>query len=131
MTSYLGEPSYRDMLEPETDFKVIAIANDGREAVEKASHSQPELILMDISLRQLNGFDAARHIRASSPTSKIVFLAERDGSDFIDAAFQAGALGYILKSDAHSDLLAGIRAVLRGQRFVSRSLKDGLDTTDS
>lgn len=121
----------RDMFESEIGFKIIATANDGREAVEKATQSQPDVILMDIGLPKLNGFEAAQHIRAFSPTARILFLTERPGSDFIEAAFQAGGLGYVLKSDVHSDLFAGIRAVLRGQRFVSRSLKGGLGTTDS
>jgi DNA-binding NarL/FixJ family response regulator len=120
----------REMFKSETEFKIIDTAKDGLEAVQKAAEARPEVILMDISLPKLSGFEAAQQIRVVSPTSRILFLTERRGSDFIEAAFQAGGLGYILKSDANSDLIAGIRAVLNGQRFVSRSLQSGRDVAD-
>jgi two-component system, NarL family, response regulator NreC len=112
----------RKMFESETDFKIKAIATDGLEAVQKATELQPDVILMDISLPKITGFEAAQHIRLLSPTSRILFVSEHRNFDFIEAAFQAGGLGYLLKSDAGSDLFAGIRAVVRGQLFVSRSL---------
>jgi DNA-binding NarL/FixJ family response regulator len=120
----------REMLESDADFKIIGTANDGLEAVHKATEARPDIILMDISLPKLNGFEAAQHIRMLSPASRILFLTEHRGSDFIDAAFQAGGLGYILKCEANSDLFAGVRAVLKGRRFVSGSLQYGRDTTD-
>ena len=114
----------RGIFEPETDFKIIGTANDGLEAVQKATEAQPDVILMDISLPKLSGFEAAQHIRALSPASRILFLTECCGPDFIEAAFQAGGLGYVLKCAANSDLSAGIRAILSGQRFVSRDAGD-------
>ena len=120
----------REMLASEADFKIIGTASDGLEAVHKATEAQPDLVLMDISLPKLNGFEAAQHIRMLSPSSSILFLSERRGSDFIDAAFQAGGLGYVLKCDVTSDLFAGIRSVLKGQRFVSCSLRYGQDVAD-
>jgi DNA-binding NarL/FixJ family response regulator len=78
----------------------------------------------------MNGFEATRQIRLLSPASRIRFLSECRGSDFIEAAFQVEGQGYVLKSDANTDLLAGIRAVHRGQQFVSHSLKDGFDFPD-
>lgn len=110
------------MFESETDLKIKAIATDGLEAVQKATEMQPDVILMDISLPKINGFEAAQHIRLLSPTSRTLFISEHRNFDFIEAAFHAGGLGYVLKSDAESDLFIGIRAVLRGQLFVSRSL---------
>ena len=83
---------------------------------------------MDISLPKMNGFETTRHIRLLSPASRILFLSERGGSDFIEAAFQAGGLGYVLKSDANADLIRGIRAVLlRGEQVVSHSLTGGFE----
>lgn len=113
-----------EMFESDADFKIIGTANDGLEAVQKATEAQPDVILMDISLPKLNGFEAAQHIRILSPGSRILFLTEHRGSDFIEAAFEAGGLGYVLKCAANSDLIAGIRAVLSGQRFVSRGAAD-------
>lgn len=120
----------REIFESETDFRIIGTANDGLEAVEKATEAQPDVILMDISLPKLNGIEAAKHIRILSPTSRILFLTERRDPDFIEAAFQAGGLGYVLKCAAISDLIVGIRAVFSGQRFVSESLRYGRDAAD-
>jgi DNA-binding NarL/FixJ family response regulator len=112
------------MFESEMDLKIIATAADGREAVQKATELQPDVILMDVSLPKLNGFEATRNIRMLSPASLILFLSEHCGPDIIEAAFQAGASGYVLKTDSALDLLTGIRAILCGRKFVSHSLKD-------
>jgi DNA-binding NarL/FixJ family response regulator len=114
----------RDMFELEADFKIIGTANDGVEAVQKATEAQPDVILMDIGLPKLNGFEAAHHIRMLSPASRILFLTEHRGSDFVNAAFKAGGLGYVLKVSANSDLITGIRTILSGQCFVSRDAAD-------
>jgi CheY-like chemotaxis protein len=103
---------------------IIYFALDGLEAVEKAQQLQPDLILMDVSLPVMNGFEAARKIRGLSPRSKILFVSELRGRDYIQGAFEAGASGYILKSDANSDLFQGIVAALHDQQFVSHGLND-------
>jgi len=112
----------RAILESEADLKIVGTATDGLEAIQKATDIQPDVILMDICLTRISGFEATRHIRLLSPSSRIIFLTECRGADFIETAFQAGGLGYVLKSDANSDLLACIRAVLRGKLFVGRGL---------
>lgn len=112
-----------ELFETETDLKIIAIASDGLEAVRKAKEIQPDLILMDINLPGMNGYEAMREIRIFSPASKILFVSEHRSCDLIEAAFDAGASGYVLKSDAYSDLILGIRTALLDRRFVSRSLK--------
>jgi len=113
-----------EVFEPETDLKIIATAVDGFEAVRKAKDLQPDLILMDGSLPGMNGFEATRIIRSSSPRSKIVFLSEHRGVDVIQGAFDAGGSGYVLKSDSNTDLIRGLRAVLLGKQFVSHSLTE-------
>jgi DNA-binding NarL/FixJ family response regulator len=77
---------------------------------------------MDLSLPVMNGIDATRQIRARSLGTRVLFLSDHRDSDLIQTAFDVGACGYVLKSDAYSDLIVGIRAVLLGQPFVSRSL---------
>jgi len=109
-------------LESEIDLQVISFAANGLEAVHKAKELQPDLILMDLSLPGMNGIEATRQIRILSPGSRILFLSEHADSNLIQAALDAGACGYILKSDSGSDLILGIRAALLGQIFVSRSL---------
>lgn len=115
----------RGLLELKAEFNVIATATNGTEAIEKARELQPNVVLMDLGLPGMNGFEATRQIRQISPASKIVFLSEQRDSDLIEAAFQAGGMGYILKSDSYFDLLAAIGFILRDRRFVSHSLRIG------
>src|SRR5262249_32518102 len=81
-----------------------------------------DLILLDIGLPTLNGIEAATRIRELSPSSKILFVSENRSVDIAEKALHTGAGGYVLKSDAASDLLVAIKAVLEGKRFVSASL---------
>jgi DNA-binding NarL/FixJ family response regulator len=118
-------------LQSQIDLRIISVATDGLEAVHKAKEVQPDLILMDLSLPGMNGIDATRQIRIHSPGSRILFLSEHADSNLIQAALDAGACGYILKSDSGSDLILGIRAVLLGQPFVSHSLTNWRKHSDS
>ena len=110
------------MLQGESDLQIVSSVTDGLEAVRKAKEIRPDLVLMDLSLPVMNGIDATRQILAHSPGTQVLLLSEHRDSDLIQSAFDVGACGYVLKSDSYSDLIAGIRAVLLGQPFVSRSL---------
>jgi DNA-binding NarL/FixJ family response regulator len=116
-------------LDKEPNLHVIGVAADGQDAVLKAEELQPNLILLDISLPKLNGLKAARQIGKISPNSRILFLSREEDPDVVLESFSAGGLGYVLKSDAAMDLLAGIESVLLGRRFVSRSLLNHGDVT--
>ena len=97
----------------------IGIASDGLEAVQKAKELQPDLILLDIGLPSLNGIEVARQIRKLSPESKILFVSQESSADVVQEALGTGALGFVFKSDAERELLEGVNAVRRGERFVS------------
>jgi DNA-binding NarL/FixJ family response regulator len=112
------------LLQARPQWQVIAEASDGSEAVHKAADLKPDLILLDIGLPKLNGIEAARRIRQLSPGSKIIFLSQNNDRDILRAALSAGALGYVPKTDAGSELLPAMDAVLQGHQFVSSSLKD-------
>jgi CheY-like chemotaxis protein len=99
--------------------RVIGVASDGLEALQKAEELQPDLIVLDIGLPSLNGIEAARQIRKLSPKSKILFVSQESSADIVQGALGTGAQGYVLKSDAGRELLKGVNAVLRGERFVS------------
>ena len=119
------EPWYRfvsNTLKNQPELEVVQHASDGLEAVEQAEQLQPDLILLDIGLPTLNGIEAATRIREVSPTSKILFVSENRSVDIAEKALRTGAAGYVVKSDAGRELLAGIKAVLEGKRFVSASL---------
>ena len=103
-------------------WRVVGEASDGLQAVHMAQRLQPDLIMLDVGLPRLNGLEAARQIQEVSPGSKILFVSEHNSRQIAKAALNSGAGGYVVKSDAGSDLLPAIRAVLEGKRFVSASL---------
>ena len=105
------------------DIQVMGEVSDGLEAVQQAQQVQPDLILLDIGLPTLNGIEAARRIREVSPNSKILFVSENRSPDIVEEALRTGAGGYVVKSDAASELLPAVEAVLQGKRFVSTSLQ--------
>jgi DNA-binding NarL/FixJ family response regulator len=116
-------------LEKEPNLRVISVAADGLDAIRKAEKLRPDLILLDISLPGLNGLEVARQIRSVAARSTILFLSGESDPDVVRRAFSAGGLGYVLKSDAARDLIAGIESVLLGGRFVSNGLRDLDDVT--
>ena len=107
--------------------KVVGEASDGWQAIQLAQHLQPDLIVLDIGLPQLNGIEVARRIRDQSPTSRILFMSENRSTDIAEAALSTGAMGYLLKSDAGRELLPAIEAVLAGKRFTSSSLRNHIN----
>ena len=109
-------------LKKQPEFEVMGYVCDGLVAVEQAEQMHPDLILLDIGLPTLNGIEAATRIREISPDSKILFVSENRSVDIAEKALRTGAGGYVVKSDAASDLLAAIKTVLEGKRFVSASL---------
>ena len=106
------------------DLQVIGEASDGLEAIQKAEELQPDLIVLDIGLPALNGIEAARRIRKLSPESKILFVSQESCADAVQEALSLGAAGYVFKTQAGSELLAAVDAVLQGKQFVSSGLED-------
>ena len=109
----------RLLLEEDAEVRVVVEAADGVEAIHRAEELQPDLILLDAGLPKLNGIKVASQISVVAPRSKVVFVAEQDDECVVQAAFTAGALGYIHKVDSATELLNGARAVARGGHFVS------------
>jgi DNA-binding NarL/FixJ family response regulator len=109
-------------LQNEGNFVVLGEASDGLDAVQMAKQLQPDLVLLDIGLPRLNGIEAARQIAQVSPQSKILFVSENRSHDIAEAALGTRASGYLVKSDAGSELLPALQAVLQGKRFISASL---------
>jgi len=110
------------ILQKQPDLQIICEVSNGLEAVQKAEELQPDLVLLDIGLPNLNGIEAARRICKVSPKSKILFLSENRSLDIAEEALRVGAGGYVVKSDTAGELLPAVEAVLNGKRFVSASL---------
>jgi DNA-binding NarL/FixJ family response regulator len=106
------------MLMERNNLRVICEASDGLEAVQRAEELQPDLVLLDVGLPKLNGFEAARLIRERSPKSKILFVSQESDVDIVQRALVTGS-GYVVKRDAGHDLLRALRAVIRGEKFVA------------
>jgi DNA-binding NarL/FixJ family response regulator len=113
----------RSLLQTRSQWQVIAEAVDGPEAIQKAEELKPDLIVLDIGLPSLNGIEAARRIRKVSPESKILFLSQESSDDVAEEVLCLGALGYVVKAQAGSELIIAVEAVLRGKRFLSSGLR--------
>ena len=103
----------------EADCTVVGTATNGRELVALADALKPQIILLDVTMPLLNGIEAARQIKAQNPATKFIFVTMQLSREYIREAFEAGASGYVLKHAAASELGAAIRAVTRGEFFVS------------
>ncbi|HET6978890.1 MAG TPA: response regulator transcription factor [Pyrinomonadaceae bacterium] len=101
------------------EFELLGTAGNGEELVEATLRLNPDVILVDISMPVLNGFDAVRRIRASGSETRIVFLTMHDDATLLSEAFRCGASGYILKQAAGEELANAIREVAQGNNYVS------------
>jgi DNA-binding NarL/FixJ family response regulator len=109
----------RALLEEQTGWEVVAEAVDGRDAVEKASRLKPDVVVIDIAMPSLNGLEAVRQIIKSVPNTKVLVLTMYDSDPLIQQVLQAGARGYLLKSDAGRDLVSAIDALRRNKTFFT------------
>lgn len=107
----------RLMLQPE--FELLGSVEDGQALLSEAGRLKPDVVLLDISMPLLNGIDAARQLRKTLPSTRLIFVTMHADPDFVTEAFRAGASGYVLKRAAASELLTAIREVLKGNQFVS------------
>jgi two-component system response regulator NreC len=116
----------KTILNSQPDIKVIGEAADGEQAVERASELDPDVVLMDISMPVLKGFDAVRRIRKTRPNIKVLILTVSDDEDLVTRCLDAGAAGYVLKDAPPLQLVYAIHTVLQGQQFLSPKVLTGL-----
>jgi len=119
----------RALLEAQPGWEVAAEAADGRDAVEKAKLVKPDITILDISMPALNGLEAARQIVKSVAQTKVLVLTMHDSDPLIQQVLEAGARGYLLKSDAGRDLVTAVDALRRNKTFftpkVAQMVLDG------
>jgi DNA-binding NarL/FixJ family response regulator len=109
----------RLLLDRQPDLEVVAEAPDGIQAVEQALASRPDLCILDVAMPKMTGLQAAREIRAHMPSVRVLMLSMHDDDRYLFEALKAGASGYVLKGEADQDLVAAIRAVRRGDAFLT------------
>jgi DNA-binding NarL/FixJ family response regulator len=116
---------FRRMLEDEPSFQVVGEASDGLEAVESAEKLQPDVIVMDCALPQINGIEASRRILAARPETKILMLSMHSEDTLIRQALETGAKGYVLKNAMDLDLVSAIKNVAEGKMVLDPQINRG------
>jgi DNA-binding NarL/FixJ family response regulator len=116
----------RLLLESEDDIDVVGEAPTGRLAVERAISLQPQVVILDISMPEVNGLAAAEAIKRARPEVAIVALTRHEDEAFVTHLMALGASGYVLKQSASSELLSAIRAAARGEKYLDRAMRGGL-----
>jgi len=109
----------------EKKYEVVGIVPDGRELLVQAPELKPDVIVLDIGMPLLNGLDAADRLLSSLPQIKFVFLTMNDDPNLAAAALKLGAVGYVLKHTAASELLKAVSEVLQGRSYVTAKLRTG------
>jgi DNA-binding NarL/FixJ family response regulator len=109
------------LLERQADLDVVAEAADGVEAVSCALASRPDMCILDVGMPRMTGLQAAREIRAQLPDVRVLILSMHDDEHYLFEALKAGASGYVLKREADQDLVGAVRAVGRGEAFLTNA----------
>jgi DNA-binding NarL/FixJ family response regulator len=116
----------RAMLGLHDDIEIVGEASDGRQAVEKAQELDPDVVLMDLAMPEMDGMEATRRIIKKNPKVKVLVLTQHDNKEYILSAIKAGALGYVPKRALGSELVTAVRAVHRGDSFLYPSAATAL-----
>jgi DNA-binding NarL/FixJ family response regulator len=108
----------RKLLDTKADLEVVAEADDGHQAVEKALEHDVDLVILDVSMPWMTGIQAAAELHRRRPEIKVVMLSMHDSEQILFEALKAGASGYVLKSAADTDIVDAVRAAMRGESFL-------------
>src|SRR5215472_13243788 len=109
----------KTLLESEPGYEVVGEAATGRAVVEQAQALQPDVAVIDVRMPELNGIEATRQIRQRAQKTQVLVLTAADSGSLVPDLLRAGALGYVLKTDAARDIVAAVRAVAKGQPFFT------------
>ena len=112
----------RMILESQPSFQVVATADNGNDAVALAKAWQPDVAVLDVTMPELNGLEAARQIREACPQTQVVILSMHEGEDYLREALRAGAAAYVLKRAVAKELVGAIEMVLRGESYLDPAM---------
>ena len=118
-------------LELEDNIEIIATASNGLDALERAKETQPDLVLMDVSMPVLNGLEATKRFKAEQPNVKILMLSMHNDKEYILSLIQSGANGYVLKDVSSEELVQAINTVCQGGTYFSSGASDSLFSSAS
>ena len=116
----------RMLLESQPDMEVIGEAKTGREAIDEARRLTPDVVVMDVSMPELNGIEGTRQICSELKNTKVIGLSMHSDAVYVREILRAGARGYLIKDSEDEDLLRAIRAVSRGEAFLSPAVSDAV-----
>ncbi len=114
----------KTLLEGRVGWEVIGEASDGAEAVEKAKELSPDVMVLDVTMPRMNGLEACRVLRRQAPKLEILFVTQHDSPQMMREAIDAGARGYVVKSNAARDLLAAVEAVSQHRVFTALNVRE-------
>ena len=117
---------FRRILDAQEDMEVVGEVSNGREAVEQAAALQPDLIIMDVTMPELNGIEATRRIAEIVPRARVLALSMHRDSVYVREILRAGARGYLLKDSSEADLVSAIRAVAQGEGYLSPAVSEAV-----
>jgi DNA-binding NarL/FixJ family response regulator len=118
----------RALLAAQADIRVVGDSGSGRETVRQVGKLSPDVVVMDISIPDLNGIAAAERIREACPDTQVLILSVHTSGEYVFRALKAGALGYVLKESAGQEVVNAVRAVHAGQRYLSPRITDTIAT---
>ncbi|MFM2125144.1 MAG: hypothetical protein RL328_1595 [Acidobacteriota bacterium] len=117
---------FRRILEAQEDMEVVGEVSNGREAVEQSEQLQPDIIIMDVTMPELNGIEATRRIAEVAPRARVLALSMHRDSVYVREILRAGARGYLLKDSGEADFIAAVRSVARGEGYLSPAVSDAV-----
>jgi DNA-binding NarL/FixJ family response regulator len=117
---------FRRILDAQEDMEVVGEVSNGREAVDQSAAIQPDVVIMDVTMPELNGIEATRRIAEQVPRTRVLALSMHRDSVYVREILRAGARGYLLKDSSEADLISAVRAVAQGEGYLSPAVSEAV-----